>query len=553
MMVNEAENSMLQDIHLLYELSLSIGNSTDIRENCERFLSTLMSRKNLSFVGYWIGNQENSVVPELIYAIPFKNFTSGKFLLDKDFTAELKKEKALIVKKGQSFFSLLSKLTQIENGEFMVYETTDSHFLILHRNIGFSFHEKQQLYRLVQKFGTVTKQLIVQKYLSRQENLMRKKIEEELKRTQNEHKTLFEYTFDAIFLYDSNIQQIVYRNPAFNKMFGFPASRTDINIGELIPEKQADGRSSFEHFAEHNLELARKKSIRLDFLHKKMNGDIFETESTIIVDERNRNNYMIILNDLTDFRTKEFELAQSVQDLNNKNVELEKYIDSNAELENFAYMASHDLQAPLRTIVSFTQMLQRSMKENITQDQKEFFEFIVNASQNMQQLIKKLLSYSRVNSKEKEIESINLNNLIQIITNELKINIEEKNAKIEISHLPEEIKGDRTRLRQLFQNLISNALKFVKSDIQPNIIISSEEDPDCWRFFVKDNGIGIEAEFQERIFGLFKRLHTKTEYEGTGIGLAMCQKIVEQHNGEISVESEFGKGSTFYFTISKDL
>jgi len=197
--------------------------------------------------------------------------------------------------------------------------------------------------------------------------------------------------------------------------------------------------------------------------------------------------------------------------------------------------------------------LQRSMKENITQDQKEFFEFIVNASQNMQQLIKKLLSYSRVNSKEKEIESINLNNLVEVITNELKINIEEKNAKIQVNHLPEKIKGDRTRLRQLFQNLISNALKFVKSDVQPNITISCEELKDYWKFLVKDNGIGIEPEFQERIFALFKRLHTKAEYEGTGIGLAMCQKIVEQHKGKIGVESEFGKGSTFYFTISKDL
>jgi len=236
--------------------------------------------------------------------------------------------------------------------------------------------------------------------------------------------------------------------------------------------------------------------------------------------------------------------------------EMEKLIEelkrSNEELEQFAYITSHDLQEPLRTIASFTQLLERRYKGKLDPDADEFIEFIVSASIRMKEMIQGLLEYSRIGKEELKFKPVNPEKVLKEALSNLKIVIEENNATITWEKLPEVI-GDSKLLVQLFQNLISNAIKFKKSDEPPEIHISFIKYKNGYKnvFCVEDNGIGIDQQFAERIFKVFKRLHTIDEYKGTGIGLATCRRIIEYHKGHIWVESKLNKGSKFYFTLKQ--
>lgn len=242
------------------------------------------------------------------------------------------------------------------------------------------------------------------------------------------------------------------------------------------------------------------------------------------------------------------ESKQAKQELEKNLVELKM---KNKDLEQFAYVASHDLQEPLRTVTSFTQLLHRKYKDQFEKDGKEEIMFIIDGTRRMKALITGLLKYAKI-GKAKTAKSIDCNDLVDQVKRDLKRVLEEKNAKIDVGSLPN-IEAYEVEVRQLFQNLITNALKFQKSETQPSIVITSKDLEDRIRFSVQDNGIGISEEYQEQIFMIFKRLHHVNEYEGTGIGLAQCKKIVELHNGEIWVNSKVNEGSTFHFTIPRSL
>jgi light-regulated signal transduction histidine kinase (bacteriophytochrome) len=222
---------------------------------------------------------------------------------------------------------------------------------------------------------------------------------------------------------------------------------------------------------------------------------------------------------------------------------------SNAELEQFAYVASHDLQEPLRMVAGFTQLLSRRYRGKLDKDADEFIAYAVDGATRMQQLLQDLLAYSRVGTRGKPLAPIDAN----LVFNQARANllplIEENHAQVTAEPLPT-VLGDEVQLVQLFQNLIANALKF-RTDQPPKIRISAREEEKQWLFSLRDNGIGIAPEHQERIFLVFQRLHHRSEYRGTGIGLALCKKIVERHGGRIWVESEPGRGATFYFTLPK--
>jgi signal transduction histidine kinase len=223
---------------------------------------------------------------------------------------------------------------------------------------------------------------------------------------------------------------------------------------------------------------------------------------------------------------------------------------SNAELEEFAYVASHDLQEPLRMVASFTQLLAKRYQGKLDQDADEFIGFAVDGATRMQQLIQDLLAYSRVGTRGKFLVPTDCNVIFDKVRANLFTAIEEHGAQVNSGPLPT-VYGDEVQLIQLFQNLIANALKF-RGDAPPVIRITAQEDDGAWRFAVKDNGIGIASAHQERIFMIFQRLHPRSEYPGTGIGLAICKKIVERHGGRIWVDSEPGRGATFFFTIPKE-
>jgi two-component system, chemotaxis family, sensor kinase Cph1 len=227
----------------------------------------------------------------------------------------------------------------------------------------------------------------------------------------------------------------------------------------------------------------------------------------------------------------------------------EELAKSNADLKQFAYVASHDLREPLRMITSFLQLLERRYNDQLDEDANEFIGFAVDGAKRLDTMIMDLLEYSRVANKEIQFSDVDLEEVIDQIRSNLNVLIEENSATINYDLLPT-IRSDENQMLILLQNLISNAIKY-RSDETPQIDISAGKEADKYVFSVKDNGIGIEPQHLERIFTIFNRLHTHEEYEGSGIGLSIAQRIVHQHGGEIWAESNPGKGSTFYFTIPK--
>jgi light-regulated signal transduction histidine kinase (bacteriophytochrome) len=221
---------------------------------------------------------------------------------------------------------------------------------------------------------------------------------------------------------------------------------------------------------------------------------------------------------------------------------------SNADLEQFAYIASHDLQEPLRMVASYTQLLERRYASRLDDAAREFIGYAVDGAVRMQQFIVGLLQYSRVGREPWVLQEVNLQKAFEHAAANLRIAIEESGAKVESRALPV-VEGDPRQLTQLFQNLIGNALKFRKPDEAPRVEVWAEREGDFCRVSVRDNGIGVDPRFYERVFIIFQRLHTREEYEGTGLGLAICKKIVERHGGRIWVESKEGEGATFSFTL----
>ncbi|MCG2771630.1 MAG: ATP-binding protein [Desulfobacterales bacterium] len=223
---------------------------------------------------------------------------------------------------------------------------------------------------------------------------------------------------------------------------------------------------------------------------------------------------------------------------------------SNAELEQFAYVASHDLQEPLRIITNYLQLLERRAQGKLDDDVKKYIDRAVGAGGRMRTLITDLLTYSRVGSRANPLESVNSDALLEDTLAVLKLALEMSGATVTHDPLPT-VMADWSQLGQLFQNLLSNGLKFRREEA-PRLHVAATREDRAWVFAVSDNGIGIEPEYLDRIFGVFQRLHTRSEFPGTGIGLAICKKIVERHGGRIWVESAFGQGSTFYFTIPEN-
>lgn len=252
------------------------------------------------------------------------------------------------------------------------------------------------------------------------------------------------------------------------------------------------------------------------------------------------NGLNVVINDITPQKEAEKELNKLLEDLKR----------SNEELERFAYVASHDLQEPLRTIASFTQLIERRYKGQLDEDADEFMDYIVEAAKRMKQQIEGLLEFSRVATKGHKFEEVNMNELLNRTINSLNTLIKECNANIIYDNLPV-IMGDSGQLQRVFQNLISNAIKFRKYEepLKVHISANMNEKKTEYIFRVSDNGIGIEEQYLDRIFIIFQRLHTIGEYKGTGIGLSIVKRIIERHGGRIWVESEFDKGSTFYFTL----
>lgn len=246
---------------------------------------------------------------------------------------------------------------------------------------------------------------------------------------------------------------------------------------------------------------------------------------------------------------KNIALEKADQKLKEKNHQLEAYIESNMQLENFAHLASHDLREPMRTIVSFSQLLHKSAAKKLNENELEFLSFIQEGTRRIETLVNGLLTYAKINNTPSSIKAIDLNGIIDQVCQDLNRLIEDKRAYIQVDQIQSQIHCDPARMYQLFQNLISNAIKYGKEGIAPIVKINYRCDEQYHYFSIADNGVGIAPQFFERVFGLFKTLQSKSISDSSGIGLTTCKKIIEQMGGKIWLESEKNIGSTFHFTL----
>jgi light-regulated signal transduction histidine kinase (bacteriophytochrome) len=237
-------------------------------------------------------------------------------------------------------------------------------------------------------------------------------------------------------------------------------------------------------------------------------------------------------------------LKRTEQEREQRTLELAR---SNRDLEQFAYVASHDMQEPLRAITQFLQLLRTSYQGRLDKNADDYIHFAVDGAARLQALIRDLLAYARIDSEKKAFAPTDCEKVLDEALANVGARIEETGATITRDPLPT-IEADSTQLVQVFQNLIWNAMKFRGPDT-PQIHIGCRQEANEWVFWVRDNGIGIAPEFAERVFQIFKRLDTREEYSGTGIGLAVCKRVIERHEGRIWVESQLGQGATFYFKI----
>jgi len=359
---------------------------------------------------------------------------------------------------------------------------------------------------------------------------------------------LFEASTEGIMISDRT-GAIIMMNRMAEQLFGY--KREELigeNIDKLVPARMHDRHSKLrDRYYEHPITRPMGQGIELVIKTK----DNRELPVEISLNYFYQDEEIFVIShimDITERRKAQSQLKQAYTDLQRSADELKR---SNAELEQFAYVASHDLQEPLRMVTSYTELLEKRYSDRLDDDAQDFMHYAVDGARRMRHLINDLLQYSRLGTKAKPFEETDSGQLAEAAVKNLEKLIHEEQAQVCLEGLPR-IKGDVTQLTQLFQNLIQNAIKF-RGEEAPRVRIDVEDHPAYWEFIVSDNGIGIEPEYRDRIFMIFQRLHNRDVYPGSGIGLALCKKIVERHEGEIWVQSEPGKGTDFHFTISKHL
>jgi light-regulated signal transduction histidine kinase (bacteriophytochrome) len=299
------------------------------------------------------------------------------------------------------------------------------------------------------------------------------------------------------------------------------------------------------HTAEHLPQFARAHTTarrmgeRKEVFGRRKDGSEFPAEVAISkVNVDGRRMYSAVVRDVTERKRHEAELRA-------RGAALER---SNAELEQFAYVASHDLQEPLRMVASYTQLLARRYQGKLDAQADKYIAFAVDGAQRMQTLINDLLALSRVGTQGRPFVPTDVGAVVQRALRWLGKSLEESGGAVEVGPMPT-VPADAGQLEQVFQNLLANALKFRRPGVPPRIAVTAVPNGAEWRCAVRDNGIGFEPQYAEQIFVVFQRLHTRAEYAGTGVGLAICKKVVERHGGRIWAESVPNEGTTFYFTL----
>jgi PAS domain S-box-containing protein len=368
---------------------------------------------------------------------------------------------------------------------------------------------------------------------------VRKTAERHLALMEGRYRGLLEAAPDPMVLVNQG-GQIVLVNLQAEKVFGYRRDDlTGLSTRSLLSEDSAERLALYtRRAADGGFAQQSRSGVELDGRHK--DGSSFPIEVTLSRLETGEGILLTVaIRDITPRRTAEAKLLRTLEELNR----------SNEELAQFAYIASHDLQEPLRMVASYTELLARRYKGKLDKDADEFIAFAVDGANRMQRLIQDLLAYSRVGTKGRELLATSSEEALKEAVTNLRGAIEASGAVVTHDPLPS-VLADEGQLVQLFQNLVGNAIKYQNPGVPRVHISSTKGAASTWIFSVQDNGLGIESQYFERIFRMFQRLHKREEFEGTGIGLAICKKIVERHGGTISVESRPGHGSTFRFGLT---
>jgi len=360
----------------------------------------------------------------------------------------------------------------------------------------------------------------------------------ERKRAAERFKLVVEATPSAIVITDRD-GRITLVNAQAEKLFGYARAELVGQLIEILVPERYRGAHMTYRWGYESAPRSRPMGAGRDLFGRRKDGTEFPVEIGLSPFESEDGLCILAaMIDITERKRQESLLREATADL----------ARSNAELEQFAYVASHDLQEPLRAVAGCVQLLKEKYAANLDPRGEEFIQHAVEGAVRMQGLIEDLLAYSRVGTRAKSLAPVECAAVVKTALADLSASIRESRAKITVGSLPT-VMADPVQLRQLVQNLVGNSLKFRKEDAPPEIEISADHVDRAWRFRIHDNGIGIEPQYFERIFRVFQRLHTRREYPGSGIGLAICKKIVERLGGKIWVESEPGQGTTFLFTV----
>lgn len=375
----------------------------------------------------------------------------------------------------------------------------------------------------------------------------RKKTEEEIRVAKERYEMVARATNDAIYEWDI-VNDVNYWGEGYETLFGHKRTGDKMDTAtwtdNIHPEeKEHLFAATYDAFAK------RLPSLTRELRFKCADGSYKTVFDKLIILYNNDGKPLKIVGAMQDItERKQHELA--IQELNEQlNKRAQQLTTSNTELERFAYVASHDLQEPLRMVSSFLQLLQKKYDGQLDETATQYIDYAVNGADRMKRLIMDLLEYSRVGTNRDKLVETDMGEIVTQLLGTFAGKIHETGAKIKVQLMPV-VKANKTQMAQLLQNLVSNAFKYNTSAV-PEIEIGCEEKEDVWQFFVKDNGIGIDPKFFDKVFVIFQRLHNKNQFSGTGIGLAICKKIIEKHGGNIWIESSVGNGSTFFFTIKK--
>lgn len=533
---------MMIQRHLNEMLLASHGIRTDFQQTQQALLHTVDALQNGGEVVVNLFTDERRSIPAAPTGQIRELLEQQRSLLERFFT-----ETGTLLLEDPDHYPSSEAVSLLNTLHLELQRNADTVFKL------FSAHSRQNIMNLLRSEPVIgflvillslvlARQVVSASRRLEREIAQRKKAEEERKAYEEElvlRDRSINSATNGILIADARQPDMptVYCNAAFEKITGY------------APQEVLGRNCRFLQGTDHRqsgLDAIRRAirqgtEAKAELRNYRKDGSPFWNELYIapVKDQQGRLTHFIgIQTDITQRKRQETELAHKTQEL----------AQSNAELQQFAYVASHDLQEPLRMVASYTQLLGKRYRGKLDKDADEFIGYAVDGATRMQRLIHDLLEYSRVGSENKSFEQTDCEVVLQQVLDNLSASIRERHAEVTHDPLPV-VQANPTHLTQVFQNLIGNALKF-QGESPAKIHLGAKMLPDGWEFSVRDNGVGIPADQLGRIFSIFQRLHGQSEYPGTGIGLAICKRIVEKYGGSIRVESEPGTGSTFYFTLT---